>query len=214
MPQLGKPGKPKKKKVTEKPEDMPAEAWEDELVRRKAMTADRSRRRVIAKERKNAAIAEAAAAAYVAAHAGKTVASHSGKSVARGATQESSTAGSSRPRSPSSPDFFHEPALATSRSQTRFSSPEVGESEVPVDPHAVFSPSTTDPDPRRGVGVDLNHAYSGSPAMRRSHLIGVDASASVQTNRTLFGGRRNVDHYVLDEMQDATPTEVSALFHL
>ena len=87
---MGQLRKPKKKKVTEQPEDMPDEVWQFELLRRKAMTEDRQKHRINAKEKKNALIVEAAEAMYLAKHAGSTVASQSGKSVAAGATQGSS----------------------------------------------------------------------------------------------------------------------------
>ena len=201
---MGQLRKPKKKKVTEQPEDMPDEVWQFELLRRKAMTEDRQKRRVNAKEKKNALIAEAAEAMYLAKHAGSTVASQSGKIVAAGATQGSSTSGSSRPRSPSSPAFFSEPLEPRSRSQSRFS-PEIGESEVHHDPNTVFSPSTQDPPPRRGVGVDLNDSYTGSPAMRRGHLFANEAMAP--PNRTLFRASHDGDTQVLDEMPDARSEE-------
>ena len=97
-------------------------------------------------------------------------------------------------------------------SQSRFSSPEVGDSEDVFDPNAVFSPSTQDPTPRRGVGVDLNDSYSGSPALRSGHLFGDKATA--QPNRTLFGALRNDNTYVLDKMSGATHAEVIILFPL
>ena len=198
---MGQLRKPKKKKVTEQPADMPDEVWQYELSRRKVITEDRQKRRVVAKEKRDAAIAEAAEAEYLAKHAGSTAASQSGKI---GATQGSSTAGSSRPRSPSSPALFSEPLEPRSRSQSRFSSPEIGESEVQHDPNAVFSSSSQDPTPRRGVAVDLNDSYTGSPAMRRGHIFADEAMAP--PNCTLFHG----DTEVLGKMHDAT--EVSILF--
>ena len=105
---MGQLRKPKKKKVTEKPEDMPEEVWQGELVRRKVMTDDRNKPRLVQRDKKNAMIVEAAEAEYL----GK----HCGKNVPAGASQGSSTMGGSRPRSPSSPAFFSEPVQATSRS--------------------------------------------------------------------------------------------------
>jgi hypothetical protein len=56
-------------------------------------------------------------------------------------------------------------------SQTRFSSPEIGESEKPTDPNVVFSLVTAS----RGKGLDLNRSYSSWTALRRGPIpLGVD----------------------------------------
>ena len=152
----------------EKPEDMPREDWNLDVLRRRLDMQSRARRRRKQHERKRLGTAAPLTARKIAAM-NKTVAALN-QAYALGGSQESNaTLRCKVGGSPSNSSFFADSAAATPRS--RFS-PQYGDSQH----HGGFDPNIIFP----SCGLDLNHPVDlNSPAMRRDPAVQTAAGRSL-----------------------------------